>query len=63
MAQLWVQEKVQTCEIELQKIGTLEHLADAMTKYLAADQIKKHMCFTNQEMRAGRHEIMPSAAI
>ena len=34
--QLWVQEKVQKKEIEIEKVKTEENLAGAMTKYVGS---------------------------
>ena len=41
--QVWVQEKVRRGEVEIQKVGTWENIADTLTKYVNKDTIGKHM--------------------
>ena len=57
--QLWVQEKVSTGEITIRKIGTKDNLVDALTKYVEAEVLNRHMQGTNPGIRSGRHSIMP----
>ena len=38
--QLWLQEKIYIGEIVLKKIGTLENIADALTKPVNAETLK-----------------------
>ncbi len=40
---LWLQERVQNQELEIEKIGTKENPADLMTKYLKNDVIMGHL--------------------
>ena len=60
--QLWVQQKVGSGEIELKKVEGVNNLADALTKYVDQDGINKHLKGTNQQLAAGRHQIMPEVA-
>ena len=60
--QLWVQQKVGSGEIELRKVEGVNNLADALNKYVEQDGINKHLKGTNQQLAAGRHQIMPEVA-
>ena len=60
--QLWVQQKVGSGEIELKKVKGASHLADALTKHVESDGIKRHLEGTHQWLEAGRHRIMPEVA-
>ena len=57
--QLWVQEKVGSGEIEIKKISGYSNLADALTKPVENDVLKRHMIGTSQTTSNSRHEIMP----
>ena len=59
--QLWIQDKVGSGDIEIHKIAGTVNPADALTKYVDADIIRRHMHTTNQYVIAGRHDIMPHA--
>ena len=58
-SQLWLQEHVARGDLEIEKVNTQENLADALTKYVSSDAMRAHMKGTLQELRAGRHELMP----
>ncbi len=58
MNQLWVQEKLLK-EVFVLKIGTDEHLAEHLTKYLNSEGVTSHMYGTNQWIDTGRHDLMP----
>ena len=60
VTQLWVQEKVQAGEIEIIKVKTGENLADGMTKYIDSEKIRNQLIWTSQQIREGRHELMPA---
>ena len=62
VSQLWVQQKVGSGEIELKKVEGANNLADALTKYVEQDGIRKHLEGTHQRLEAGRHQIMPEVA-
>ena len=62
VSQLWVQDKVAAGEVVLQKVGTSDNIADALTKNVSADILHKHMHSTCQQIETGRHEIMPEIA-
>ena len=63
VSQLWVQEKVSAGEITIKKIGTKDNLADALTKYVEAEVLNRHIQGTNQGIMSGRHNIMPESEI
>ena len=41
--QLWIQEKVRNKDIELAKVKGTENLADALTKHIDAEDMRKHI--------------------
>ena len=51
LTQLWIQEKVAQGEIKVVKVKTGENKSDALTKYLNAQEIKKHLDMTGQNVR------------
>ena len=59
VTQLWLQEKVYKREIVLKKIGTLENIADAMTKPVNAETLKYHVDNSSAECRRDRHRLAP----
>ena len=60
VCQFWLQDKVRRGDIKVVKIGTHEHVADALTKNVSRDFMNGHMSSTNQFMIAGRHELAPA---
>ena len=62
VSQLWVQDKVASGEVVLQKVSTCDNVADAMTKNVSNDILQKHMNLTSQEVEIGRHELMPEVS-
>ncbi len=54
-----MQQKVGNGEIEIAKVGGKESLADAPTKYVTSEETQFHTQGTCQNIREGRHEIMP----
>lgn len=42
VSQLWVQDRIRRGDFVLQKVGTEDNLADALTKYVSAEPIRKH---------------------
>ena len=57
--QLWIQEKVRNKEVEVVKVKGLDNLADALTKSLDLDSIRKHIKDASCYIGSGRHELMP----
>ena len=59
VTQLWLQEKVSKKVITLEKVGTDENLADALTKGVDAEAIRKHLEGVGIELRSDRHRLAP----
>ena len=62
VSQLWIQDKVRKGEINMRKVDTKENLADALTKYVTAEELNYHLSNTGQIIVSGRHELAPEAA-
>ena len=62
VSQLWVQDKVASGEVVLQKVSMRDNIADALTKNVSSDILYKHMESTCQYIERGRHELMPEVA-
>ena len=60
--QLWLQEKIYVGEIVLKKIGTLENIADALTKPVNAETLRYHVEYSGGECRRDRHRLAPATA-
>lgn len=60
--QLWLQEKVNTLEIEIEKVKGEVNRADALTKYKDSVALGNHVKWTCQTHAVGRHELMPKVA-
>ena len=50
LTQLWLQEKVAQGALKVTKVKTGENKSDALTKYLAAQEIKKQLEMTGQRV-------------
>ena len=48
VTQLWVQDKVAEKKILIKKVGTQEHVSDALTKGISCQEMDWHMSQTNQ---------------
>ena len=57
--QLWLQEKVNNSELEIEKVKGEINRADALTKYKDGESIKRQLAWTNQVITSGRHCIAP----
>ena len=60
VTQLWLQEKVCNGQVRLNKVGTEENLADALTKGVDATTIATHVKGVSMELREDRHRLAPS---
>ena len=58
--QLWLQDKVYKKEVEIVKVATENNLADALTKPVSAEVIKRHVEGIGAEMRRDRHRLAPN---
>ena len=59
VTQLWLQDKVSQKSITLEKVGTDENLADALTKGVDAAAIQLHLKGVGIEVRGDRHRLAP----
>ncbi len=57
--QLWLQDKVSKKEITIEKVPTEGNLADALTKPVKAEVIRKHIEGIGAEVRTDRHRLAP----
>ena len=57
--QLWLQEKVNKNEIEVEKVKGQDNLSDALTKYKDGVSLNQQLIGTNQMVTEGRHRIAP----
>ena len=60
--QLWLQQKVRSKEIQIVKVDGTKNLADALTKYLAQQDMGKHVEGVSCYFASGRHELMPQVS-
>ena len=57
--QLWLQDKVYSAEVILNKAKSDEHIADALTKVVVAETLGCHMDNNSGECRRDRHWMAP----
>ena len=57
--QLWLQERVNNSELEIEKVKGEINRADVLTKYKDGESIKRQLNWTNQVITSGRHSIAP----
>ena len=58
--QLWLQEKVAQKKMLITKVGTLENLADALTKSLDSESMKRHLVGVGAGLHTDRHNLTPN---
>jgi len=59
VSQLWLQGKVASGLMRIEKVKGTENVADALTKHVERDKLQKHIESMNMEVRQGRHGLMP----
>ena len=59
VTQLWLQDKVSSKEVVLNKVSTDDNLADALTKGVDASAIAHHVNGTGLQLRQDRHGLAP----
>ncbi len=57
--QLWLQDRVAAGEVEILKVKGETNWADALTKYVDGDTLRRHSRYVGLEISSGRHQIMP----
>ena len=62
VGQLWIQERIREGTIALEKVAGEANPADAATKHLAGDRLRKCYAALNCEARAGRSDAAPALA-
>ena len=61
VSQLWIQDKVRSGQTIMRKVDTKENLADALTKFVSAEELRYHLANTGQLVVQGRHELAPES--
>ena len=59
--QLWLQDKVNSQEVEVRKVNGEDNLSDALTNHVDQNSTGRHMQGTGQSFREGRHMLAPNA--
>jgi hypothetical protein len=62
VGQLWIQDKIYSGEIGIEKIGGKTNLADTLTKYSDTGSLDVHIAGVNLQLRTGRHYEAPDVA-
>ena len=58
--QLWLQGKVASKEIIVDKVNSNENLADALTKGVDSETLQYHIKGVGAEIRSDRHRMAPT---
>ena len=56
---LWLQEKVNKGQIQIEKVPGKKNIADVLTKHTTGEDHRMHVEETGLERRKGRHELAP----
>lgn len=59
---LWIQERVASSEIIVEKVPGITDIADALTKHVDGPDLNTHIEWINAVIKQGRHEKMPNLA-
>ena len=62
VGQLWIQERIREGTISLEKVAGESNPADAATKHLGGDRLRKCYAALSCEARAGRSDAAPALA-
>ena len=62
VSQLWLQQRVASEELKIDKVKGTDNIADALTKHVGVEDMKMHMEGVGLEHRSGRHDLMPEVA-
>ena len=60
--QLWLQEKVNKGDLEIEKIAGEDNLADILTKHVEGSKREWNVKEMGQELVSGRHRLMPEVS-
>ena len=58
--ELWLQDQVARGRIAIRKVDGRVNFSDSLTKFCNADRIAQTLSCTGQQVRCGRHELMPA---
>ena len=59
VSQLWLQQRIASGDLKVQKVDGISNLADALTKHLQKGPLEGLMVSVNLETREGRRSLMP----
>ena len=59
---LWIQERVASSEIIVEKVPGVTNIADALTKHVDGPDLVTHIAWTSAEVQQDRHDLMPNLA-
>jgi len=62
VGQLWIQDKINSGDIGIEKVGGKTNLADTLTKHSDSGSLETHISGTCLQQRAGRHHEAPNVA-
>ena len=61
-ADMWVKDRLKSCDVALKKTQSKDNLADAMTKYLSRPGLDRHVCSMELFPEEGRANLAPRIA-
>lgn len=59
MNKVWIQDKVRSGEVEIEKVGGKDNIADALKKEAGSESLRDHIQGVGMAPKAGRHELAP----
>ena len=59
VSQLWLQQRIASGDLKVQKVDGISNLVDALTNHLQKGPLEGHMVSVNLEIREGRRSLMP----
>jgi hypothetical protein len=59
---LWIQERVATGELLVNKVAGTTNIADTLTKHVDGNDLNQHISWVHASVLSGRHDIMPNLA-
>jgi len=62
VSQLWLQQRVASEDLKIDKVKGTDNIADALTKHVGVEDMKMHLEGVGLEHRPGRHDLMPEVA-
>ena len=59
VSQLWLQQRVASEDLKIDKVKGTDNIADALTKHVGVEDMKINLEGVGLEQRPGRHDLMP----